>query len=126
MLFATVLSCHVLAAIGVGPIFTLPFLANTPTALHAVLVLLRFGAGATPLSGILLWVVPKPLHPLLLYLSSALFLAVLASIAFMLSPAVHRISDEQEMRGRVRWVGIASSALTSCIAALIVLRPSWS
>ena len=36
MFFATVLACHVLAAIGVGPIFTLPFLANTPAALHAV------------------------------------------------------------------------------------------
>jgi hypothetical protein len=68
MVFATVLLCHVLAAIGVGPIFTLPFLANTPTALHAVLVLLRFGAGATLLSGILLWVVLKPVHPLWLYL----------------------------------------------------------
>ena len=47
MVFATILLCHVLAAIGVGPIFTLPFLANTHTAPHAVLVLLRFGAGAT-------------------------------------------------------------------------------
>jgi hypothetical protein len=126
MFFATVLLCHVLAAIGVGPIFTLPFLANTPTALHAVLVLLRFGAGATLLSGILLWVVLKPVHPLWLYLSSALFLAVIASIAFVLAPAAKRISDEPEMRGRVRWVGIASSALTLCIAALMVLRPGES
>ncbi len=76
MFFATVLVCHVLGAIGVGPIFTLPFLANTPAALHAVLVLLRFGAGATLLSGILLWVVLKPDHPLWLYLSSALFVTV--------------------------------------------------
>ena len=102
MLFATVLLCPVLAAIGVGPIFTLPFLA-----------------------GILLWVVLKPVHPLWLYLSSALFLAVIASIAFVLSPAASRVSDEPETRGRVRWVGTASSALTLCIAALMVLRPSW-
>ena len=114
-----------LAAIGLGPILTLSFLADTPTALHAVMVLLRFGAGATLLSGILLWVALKPLHPLWLYLSSALFLAVIASIAFVLSPAASRISDKPEMRGRVRWVGTASSALTLCIAALMGLRPSW-
>ena len=125
-MYATVLLCHVLAAIGVGPIFTLPFLANTPTALKAVLVLLRFGAGATLLSGILLWVALKPVHPLWLYLSSASFFVVIASIAFVLSPAADRISDEPEMRGRVRSVGLASSALTLGIAALMVLRPSWS
>ena len=113
MFFSTVFLCHVLAAIGVGPIFTLPFFANTPTALHAVLILLRFGAGAT-------------LHPLWLYQSSALFLAVIASIAFVLAPAVNRISDEPEMRGRVRSAGVASSALVLCIAALMGLRPSWS
>lgn len=113
MFFATVLLCHVLAAIGVGPILTLPFLANTPTALHAALVLLRFGAGVALLSGILRWTVLEPVHPLWLYLSSALFLAVLESIKFVLSPAANRISDEPEMRGRVRWGGIAS-----------VLRPS--
>ena len=126
MFFATVLLCHVLAAIGVGPIFTLPFLANTPTALHAVLVFLRFGAGASLVSGILLWVALKPVHPLWLYLSSALFFVVIASIAFVLAPAANRISDEPEMRGRVRWAGIASSALTLCIAALMVLRPGES
>jgi hypothetical protein len=126
MFFATVLLCHVLGAIGVGPIFTLPFLAKTPTALHAVLVLLRFGAGATLVSGILLWVVLKPGHPFWIYLSSALFLAVIALIAFVLAPAVDRVSDEPEMRGRVRWAGIASSALVLCIAALMVLRPGES
>ena len=57
MFLATVLLCHVLAAIGIGPIFTLPFLANTPGALHTVLVMLRFGAGAALVSGIVLWVV---------------------------------------------------------------------
>lgn len=125
MTFAIVLACHVLAALGVGPILTLPFLVNTPRALQVVLVLLRLGAGATLLSGILLWVVLKPVHPLWLYLSSALFLAVIASIAFVLSPAAKRISGEPEMRGRVRSVGIASSAVTLGIAALMVLRPSW-
>jgi hypothetical protein len=95
MYFATVLLCHVLGAIGVGPIFTLPFLAKTPTALHAVLVLLRFGAGATLVSGVL-------------------------------EPAIDRSSDELKMRGRVRWAGIASSALVLCIAALMVLRPGES
>ena len=126
MFFATMLLSHVLAAIGTGPIFTQPFLANTRTALQAVLVGLRFGGGATLLSGILLWVVLKPVQPLWLYLSSALFVAVLAAAAFVLSPAVKRISGEPKMRGQVRWVGIASSALTLGIAALIVLRPSWS
>jgi hypothetical protein len=126
MYFATVLLCHVLGAIGVGPIFTLPFLAKTPTALHAVLVLLRFGSGATLVSGILLWVVLKPGHPLWLYLSSALFFAVIALIGVVLEPAIDRSSDEPKMRGRVRWAGIASSALVLCIAALMVLRPGES
>jgi hypothetical protein len=123
MFITTVFLCHVLAAIGIGPIFTLPFIANAPAALHSVLVLLRFGAGATLVSGILLWVVLKPVHPLWLYLSSALFLAVLASVAFVLAPAVNRLQNVPEMRGRVRLTGVAVSALTLCIAALMVLRP---
>ena len=126
MYFATVLLCHVLGAIGVGPIFTLPFLVKTPNALHAVLVLLRFGSGATLVSGILLWVVLKPGHPLWLYLSSALFFAVIALVGVVLEPAIDRSSDELKMRGRVRWAGIASSALVLCIAALMVLRPGES
>jgi hypothetical protein len=126
MFFAAVLACHVLAAIGVGPIFTLPFLANTPTALHAVLVLLRFGAGTTLLSGILLWVVLKPGHPLWLYLSAALFLAVIASIGFVLAPAADAVSEKPELRSRIRWAGIAASAFTLGIAILMVLRPSWA
>lgn len=126
MFLATVLLCHVLAAIGVGPILTLPFLANTPTALHTVLVFLRFGAGATLLSGVLLWIALKPVHPTWLYLSSALFLAVLASLAFVLAPAANRVSDEPKMRGRVRSAGIAAAALTLCIGALMVLRPGES
>ena len=126
MYFATVLLCHVLGAIGVGPIFTLPFLVKTPTALHAVLVLLRFGAGATLVSGILLWVALKPGHPLWLYLSSALFFAVIALVGVVLEPAIDRSSDVLKMRGRVRWAGIASSALVLCIAALMVLRPGES
>ena len=126
MYLATVLLCHVLGAIGVGPIFTLPLLAKTPTALHAVLVLLRFGAGATLVSGILLWVVLKPGHPLWLEASSALFFAVIALIGGVLEPAIDRSSDEPKMRGRVRWAGIASSALVLCIAALMVLRPGES
>ncbi len=126
MVFATILVCHVLAAIGVGPIFTLPFLATTPSALHAVLVLLRFGAGATLLSGILLWVAIKPDHPLWLYVSLALFGAVIVAIAVVVAPAASRVSDEPQMRDRVRWAGIASSALTLGIAALMVLRPGQS
>ena len=126
MVLASLLVCHVLAAIGVGPILTLPFLANVPSALHAVLVLLRFGAGATLLSGLLLWVVLGPVHPLWLYLSSGLFLAVIGSIAFVLAPAAARIAREPHMCGRVRAVGIASSLLTLSIAALMVLRPGGS
>ncbi len=113
MLLSTVVLCHVLAAIGVGPIFALPFLANAPAALHAVLVSLGFGAGATLLSGILLWVVLKPVHPLWLSVFSALFITLIASIAFVLSPAANRISDAPEMRGRAL-----------CVAALTVVRPS--
>jgi hypothetical protein len=126
MFFATILLCHVLGAIGVGPMFTLPFLAKTPAALHSVLVLLRFGAVATLLPGIVLWVALKPAHPLWLYLSSALFLGVIAAIAFVVAPAADRLSGEPQMRGHVRWGGIASSALTLCIAALMVLRPGES
>jgi hypothetical protein len=126
MYFTTVLVCHVLAAIGVGPTFTLPFLADTPAALHAVLIWLRFGAGATLLSGILLWVALKPVHPLWLYLSSALFLAVLAAIGFVLSPAADAVSQKPELRSRIRWAGIAASALTVGIAILMMLRPSWA
>ncbi len=110
---------------GVGPIFALPFLANTPTALHAVRVLLRFGAGATLSSGIRLWVLLEPDHPLWLDLSPASFLAATASIAFVLEPALDRISDEPEMASRVRSAAIASSALVLWIAVLMVVRPSW-
>jgi hypothetical protein len=124
MLFTTVLVCHVLAAIGVGPIFTLPLLANAPAALHSVLVFLRFGAGAVVLSGIALWVVLEPVHPLWLYLSSALFLAVIASIAFVLAPAANAVSERPQLRSRIRWTGIAASALTLGIGALMVLRPT--
>jgi hypothetical protein len=123
MYLATVLLCHVLGAICVGPIFTLPLLSKTPTALHDVLVLLRFGAGATLISGIVLWVVLKPGHPLWLEVSSALFCAVIALIGGVLEPAIDRSSDEPKMRGRVRWAGIISSVLVLCIAALMVLRP---
>ena len=126
MFLAIVLLCHVLAAIGVGPIFTLPFLANTPTALHAVLVLLRFGAGVTVLSGLLLWVVLDPVHPLWLYLSSALFVAVIASIAFVLAPAANAVSEKPALGSRIRWTGIAASALTFGITILMMLRPSWA
>jgi hypothetical protein len=125
MFFATLLTCHVLAAIGVGPIFSLPFLANAATQLHAVLVLLRFGAGTALLSGILLWVVLNPVHPLWLYLSSALFLAVIASIAIVLAPAANAVSEKPELRSRIRWTGIAASALTLTIGALMVVRPNW-
>jgi len=126
MYFATVLLCHVLGAIGVGPILTLPLLARTPTSLHAVLVLLRFGAGVTLVSGILLWVVLKPGHPLWLDVSSALFFAVIVLIGGVLEPAIDRSSDEPKLRARVRWAGITSSALFLCIAALMVLRPGES
>jgi hypothetical protein len=126
MYLAAVLLCYVLGAICVGPIFTLPLLAKTPTALHAVLVLLRFGAGATLVSGILLWVVLKPGHPLWLDVSSVLFFTVIVLIGGVLEPAIDRSSDEPKIRGRVRWAGIASSVLVLCIAALMVLRPGES
>jgi hypothetical protein len=124
MFLATVLACHVLAAIGIGPIFALPLLANAPAALHAVLVLLRFGAGAALVSGILLWVVLKPGHPLWLDLSSALFLVVIASIAFVLAPAAGAVAEKPQLRQRIRLTGIAASALTLSIAALMVVRPN--
>lgn len=124
-MMAAVLLGHVLAAIGVGPIFTLPLLADAPAALRAVLVLLRFGAGATLVSGILLWIVFNPGHPIWLVLSVALYVVVIATIAFVLEPAANR-SDEPGMRCRIRAAGIASSALTVCIAALMVLRPVGS
>jgi hypothetical protein len=126
MYLATVLLCHVLGAIGVGPIFTLPLLAKTPTALHDVFVLLCFGAGATLVSGIILWVVLKSGHPVWLEVSSALFFAVILLIGTVLEPAVVRSSDEPKMHGRIRWAGITSSVLVLCIAALMVLRPGES
>ncbi len=126
MYLATVLLCHVLGAIGVGPIFTLPLLAKTPTALHDVFVLLCFGAGATLVSGIILWVVLKSGHPVWLEVSSALFFAVILLIGAVLEPAIVRSSDEPKMHGRIRWAGITSSVLVLCIAALMVLRPGES
>ena len=126
MYFATVLLCHVLGAIGVGPIFTLPLLAKTATPLHAVLVLLRLSAAVTLVSGILLWIVLKPGHPLWLDVSSALFFAVIVLIGGVLEPAIDRSSDEPKMRARVRWAGITASALVLCIAALMSLRPGES
>ena len=119
------LVCHVLAAIGIGPTFTLPFLAATPSALHAVLVFLRFGAGATLLSGVLLWVELKPEHPVWLYVSSALFLGVLAVVGFVVSPVADAGSAKAGSQSRVRWGGITASVLTIGIAILMVLRASW-
>ena len=126
MLFTIVLVCHVLGAIGVGPIFTLPFLAGTPAALQTVLVVLRFGAGTALLSGIVLWIVLKPGHPDWLYLSSALFVAVIALIGVVLAPAAEAAAEMPVLRGRIRSAGIAASALTLGIAILMVLRPSWT
>jgi len=123
-MFALVLVCHVLAAIGVGPIFTLPLLANAPAALRAVLILLRVGAGITLVSGIVLWVVLKPGHAVWLYGSLALFLLVVAAITLVIAPAAKAVSETPELRRRIRLAGIASSALTLCIAALMVLRPN--
>jgi len=123
-MFAVVLLCHVLAAIGVGPIFTLPLLANAPAALRAVLILLRFGAGLTLVSGIALWVALKPVHPSWLYVSFALFLLIVAAITLVINPAANAVSEKPELRRRIRWAGIAASALTLSIGALMVLRPN--
>jgi hypothetical protein len=125
MYLTTVLLCHVLAAIGIGPTFTLPFLATTPRALHAVLVFLRFGAGATLLSGVLLWVALNPEHPIWLYVSSALFLGVLAVVGFVVSPVADAGSAKPGSQSRVRWGGISASVLTTGITILMVLRPGW-
>jgi hypothetical protein len=123
-MLAVVFLCHVLAAIGVGPIFTLPVLANAPAALRAVLILLRFGAGLTLVSGVALWVVLKPVDPSWLYVSLALFLLIVAAIALVISPAAGTVSEKPELRRRIRWVGIAASVLTLSIGALMVLRPN--
>jgi hypothetical protein len=125
MYLTTVLVCHVLAAIGIGPTFTLPFLAKTPAALHAVLVFLRFGAGVTLVSGVLLWVALNPEHPIWLYLSSALFLGVLVVVGFVVSPGGDATASKPESQSRVRWGGFTASVLTIGIAILMVLRPSW-
>jgi hypothetical protein len=125
MYLTTVLVCHVLAAIGIGPTFTLPFLATTPRAFHAVLVFLRFGAGATLLSGVLLWVALRPEHPIWLYVSSALFFGVLAVVGFVVSPVTDAGSAKPGSQSRVRWGGISASVLTIGIAILMVLRPGW-
>ena len=125
-MIAAIIAGHVLAAIGVGPIFTLPLLANAPAALRAVLVLLRFGAGLTLLTGIWLWVDMSLGHPAWLILSVALYAAVIALIAVGLAPAEHASSVDPRLRRRVRLVGVASSVLTLCIAGLMVLRPGES
>jgi hypothetical protein len=125
-MIAAIIAGHVLAAIGVGPIFTLPLLANAPAALRAVLVLLRFGAGLTLLTGIWLWVDMSLGHPAWLILSVALYAAVIALIAVGLAPAEHASSVDPRLRRRVRLVGVASSLLTLCIAGLMVLRPGLS
>jgi hypothetical protein len=119
-----VLLCHVLAAIAVGPILTLPLLANAPAALHAVLVLLRFGAGLTLASGIALWVVLKPADPNWPYASLALFFLVVVAIALVIEPAANAVSKKPELRQRIRLAGVAASGLTLGIGALMVLRPS--
>jgi hypothetical protein len=80
----------------------------------------------TLVTGILLWVVLKPGHPLWLDVSSALFFALIVLIGGVLEPAIDRSSDEPKMRARVRWAGITSSALVLCIAALMALRPGES
>ena len=125
-MFAVVLVCHVLAAIRVGPILTLPILAHAPAALRAVLVLLRFGAGVTLVSGILLWVVLKPALSIWLILSVALYVVVIAMISTILAPAANLVADRPELRRRILWAGIAASALTFDITALMLLQPSWS
>ena len=125
-MIAGIIAGHVLAAIGVGPIFTLPLLADSPAALRAVLILLRFGAGLTLITGIWLWVAIAPGHPAWLLLSVALYAVVIALIAVGLAPGAHASSTDARSVRRVRIVGIASSFLTLCIAALMVLRPDVS
>jgi hypothetical protein len=121
---AVVLLCHVLAAIAVGPIFALPLLANAPAALHAVLILLRFAAGLTLVSGIALWAVLKPVAPSWLYVSLALFLLIVAAITLVIEPAANAVSVNPALRRRIRWAGIAASGFTLSIAALMVSRPN--
>ena len=121
-MLSIVLVGHVLGAIGVGPIFTLPFLTNAPAALQRVLLLLRLGAVVTLVTGIVLWVIVKPAHPIWLSLSVALYVVVIATIAAVLEPAAKRLFAEPRMRVRVRTAALVSSVLTLCIGALMVLR----
>lgn len=102
-----------LAAIGVGPIFTLPFSPTHPP--HCMPCSSSFASAPA-----------RRFYPGHSSRSSSNRLAVIASIAFVLAPAVNRILDEPEMRGRVRCAGIASSALVLSSTGLIVLRPSWT
>jgi hypothetical protein len=120
---AVVLLCHVLAAIAVGPIFTLPLLADAPAAMRTVLILLRFSAGLTLVSGIALWVDLIPGHPSWLYASLALFLLIVIVIALVIEPAANAVLEKPELRRRIRWGGIAASGLTLSLGALMVLRP---
>jgi hypothetical protein len=121
---AVVVLGHVLAAIAVGPILTLPLLADAPAALHAVLVLLRYGAGLTLVSGIALWVVLRPVDPTWLYVSLALFLLVVAAITLIIEPASNAVAEKPQLRHRIRWASIAASVLTLGIGALMVSRPT--
>ncbi|MBA3947951.1 MAG: hypothetical protein H0X37_25795 [Herpetosiphonaceae bacterium] len=116
--------CHVRAAMGGGPICTLPLLANAPAAVRAVLILLRFGAGLTLVSGIALWVVLKPVHPSWLSVSLALFLLIVAAITLVIYPTANAVSEKPELRRRMRWAGIAASGLTLSIGARMVSRPN--
>jgi hypothetical protein len=90
-----------------------------------VLVFFRFGPGATLLSGVLLWLALHPQHPIWLYVSSALFLGVLAVVGFVVSPVADADSAKPGSQSRVRWGGISASVLTIGIAILMVLRPGW-
>jgi hypothetical protein len=108
------------------PDLHVPLLSNAPEALRAVLLLLRFGAGLTFITGICLWVAIRPGHPAWLLLSVSLYAAVIALIAVVLEPAANASFDNPRLGRRVRMVGVASSLLTLCIAALMVLRPGES
>lgn len=120
--FTIVFLLHVIAAISVGPILLLPFLVRTPAVLVAV-KFLRFGAVGTLLTGIILWILLRAPHPAWLVLSAALYVALCVVIAAVVEPAAQRVAEKPEIRFRLLSASIASSALTLCIVALMVLRP---
>lgn len=121
-MFTVIFLLHIIAAVSVGPILSLPFLVRTP-AMLVVLRFLRVGAIGTLVTGITLWALLHLGHPAWLLLSAALYVGLCVVIAAVLEPAAAREDERPDSPARLLGGSLASCALTLAIIVLMVLKP---